>query len=208
MKKSDFIDKYHFIFWDFDGVILNSMAIRDVGFVKTLKEFSEDKVNLLLIYHRQNGGLSRYVKFRYFFEEILNKSVSEDKILHLANEFSLIMKKELANKDLLFNETVSFIQETQHKIKHVIVSGSDQNELRFLCEKLEISMFFNGIYGSPTAKIKLVDLLIELEQVEKNKACLIGDSKNDLEAAMVNNISFFGFNYTGKEKIQEITFTK
>ena len=200
MKKSDFIDKYPFIFWDFDGVILNSMSIRDVGFVKTLEEFSEDKVNLLLKYHRQNGGLSRYVKFRYFFEEILNESVY-DKILHLANEFSLIMKKELANKDLLFNKTVSFIQETQNKIKHVIVSGSDQNELRFLCEKLEISLFFDGIYGSPTAKNKLVDLLIELEQVDKNKACLIGDSKNDLVAANLNGINFFGYNYCGEEEV-------
>lgn len=201
MKSSNFIDKYSFIFWDFDGVILDSMSVRDIGFEKVLLEYSKKSVNRLLDYHRQNGGLSRYVKFRYFFEEILKESVDDNRILHLANEFSLIMKKELTNKNLLFNSTISFIKETQNKIKHVIVSGSDQNELRYLCNELGIASLFSGIYGSPTPKNKLVELLIQLEQVKLDKTCLIGDSKNDLDAAKINNIDFFGFNYTGDETI-------
>ena len=58
------------IFWDFDGVILNSNKVRDSGFEIVLKDFPKNQVELLLNYHRQNGGLSRYVKFRYFFEVI------------------------------------------------------------------------------------------------------------------------------------------
>ena len=58
------------IFWDFDGVILNSNKVRDKGFETVLSGFPKEEVDKLLKFHRQNGGLSRYVKFRYFFEEI------------------------------------------------------------------------------------------------------------------------------------------
>ena len=61
------------ILWDFDGVILNSIHVRDKGFIEIFKDFDNEKVDLLLQYHKKNGGLSRYVKIRYFFEKILNK---------------------------------------------------------------------------------------------------------------------------------------
>ena len=59
------------ILWDFDGVILDSMATRDWGFKEIFKDFTEAQVSRLLEYHRINGGLSRYVKIRYFYETIL-----------------------------------------------------------------------------------------------------------------------------------------
>ena len=59
------------ILWDFDGVILDSMKIRDWGFKEILKKFNKEDVKSLLKYHRENGGLSRYVKIRYFFEILL-----------------------------------------------------------------------------------------------------------------------------------------
>ena len=85
------MDNIKAIFWDFDGVILNSNAIRDIGFEIVLKDFPEDQVNLLLKYHRANGGLSRYVKFRYFFEEIRNENITDEEIGELSENFSKII---------------------------------------------------------------------------------------------------------------------
>ena len=59
------------IFWDFDGVILNSNNIRTKGFRKVLSLYPKTKVDELINFHIANGGLSRYFKFRYFYEEIL-----------------------------------------------------------------------------------------------------------------------------------------
>ncbi len=39
------------IFFDFDGVILNSLPVRDYGFRKIFKEFNDVLVNRLLEYH-------------------------------------------------------------------------------------------------------------------------------------------------------------
>ncbi|HIO70318.1 MAG TPA: HAD family hydrolase, partial [Campylobacterales bacterium] len=60
------------IIFDFDGVILDSMPIREFGFRQIFKDFPKDRVEKLIEFHRKNGGWSRFIKIRYFFENIMN----------------------------------------------------------------------------------------------------------------------------------------
>lgn len=182
------------IFWDFDGVILDSMLVRDKGFREVLKGYPLDEVDKLMEFHNLNGGLSRYVKLRYFFEKIRNENITETEVKQWANSFSLIMKKSLVDKSLLIEDSVTFIKENYTKYQMHIVSGSDGIELRYLCEKLGLSNYFISIHGSPTPKIKLVSELLNFYHYKKNNVILIGDSINDHEAAHLNEISFYGFN--------------
>lgn len=182
------------ILWDFDGVILDSMKIRDWGFEEIFKDYDKKQVDLLLEFHRNNGGLSRYVKIRFFFEKILKTTITEERILEFANNFSVLMKKELINPKNLILDSLTFIKNNFSKHNFHIVSGSDQNELRYLCEELNIAKYFISIHGSPTPKKDLVDQVIKANNYILNDVCLIGDSINDLEAAQVNNIVFYGYN--------------
>jgi phosphoglycolate phosphatase-like HAD superfamily hydrolase len=191
------------ILWDFDGVILDSMAVRDWGFKEIFKDFTEPQVSKLLEYHRVNGGLSRYVKIRYFYENILGKLISEERVLEYAEAFSVLMKQELTNTDNLIVDAVSFIRENSNKFSFHIVSGSDQAELRFLCKELGLETYFISIHGSPTPKNQLVKTLIEEHGYDKKSTCLIGDSINDFEAAEVNEIYFYGYNNTKLKKLKQ-----
>ena len=182
------------IFWDFDGVILDSMPVRNKGFEIVLKSFPKVQVEKLMEFHLKNGGLSRYVKFRYFFENIRNENVSDQQIEELASEFSSIMKELLVDESLIISDSLNYIKNNYIKYKMHIVSGSDQAELRFLCNELNISQYFISIHGSPTPKIVLVDNLLLSHQYLKDSCVLIGDSTNDLEAANKNGIDFFGYN--------------
>lgn len=191
MKPSDF----EVILWDFDGVIIDSNSVREFGFREVLKEFDPHQVEQLIDFHNANGGWSRYVKFRYFYEEILKRPISENQVQDLANRFSSIMAENLANSELLIQETVLFIQEMHLLGKQMhIVSGSDGNELNSLCEELELSKYFLSIKGSPTPKPALVREIIDEGKISASKYCLIGDSFNDFEAASQNGIHFFGYN--------------
>lgn len=192
------MEKIKIIFWDFDGVLMNSNEVRDQGFVEVLKSFPENQVEELLAFHRKNGGLSRYVKFRYFYEEIRKEKVTDEMILQLAASFSEIMKGLLTNPGLLIEETLRFVKDNHLKIPMHIVSGSDGNELRYLCEQLNIARYFQSIHGSPTPKKQLVADLLQLHQYDRKECMLIGDSVNDLEAAHENGIYFYGY---GNEEI-------
>lgn len=185
------------ILWDFDGVILDSMKIRDLGFVEIFRGFDDASVDRLLNYHRRNGGLSRYVKIRYFYEEILGESISQDEVARHADRFSEIMRDLLADPALLIKETIDFIRHNHETYPMHIVSGSDGNELRYLCGELGISEYFKSIQGSPTPKIQLVSKVLDHNRYQAKDCVLIGDSINDYEAANYNDVRFWGYNNEG-----------
>jgi phosphoglycolate phosphatase-like HAD superfamily hydrolase len=182
------------ILWDFDGVILDSMPVREYGFRKIFEDFDDNLVDKLLEYHNNNGGLSRYEKIRYFYEELLGQKTTEQKILELAEKFSIIMKKELIRSKYLIVETVYFIKTNNNKYNFHIVSGSDEKELRFLCKELDINQYFISIHGSPIHKNDLVKNVLNTNKYNVSETILIGDSINDYEASKVNNLKFYGFN--------------
>jgi phosphoglycolate phosphatase-like HAD superfamily hydrolase len=186
--------RHKVILWDFDGVLMNSNEVRDLGFEKVLVDYPKEQVAKLMQFHRNNGGLSRYVKFRFFFEEVLKQTVIESEIQELAASFSVIMKELLTNKELLIKDSLNFVKKHYSSIPMHIVSGSDQSELRYLCKTIRIDTFFKSIHGSPTPKNTLVKEVIESNGYPKAELVLIGDSINDYEAAKVNGIDFYGYN--------------
>ncbi len=189
------LDNYKVILWDFDGVLMDSNSTRDFGFEKVLANYPKESVDQLMVFHRKNGGLSRYVKFRYFFENILNQRVTDEEIIELSNEFSIIMKSLLMNPQLIIEDSMNFVKlQFKKGMRMHIVSGSDQEELRYLCKELQIARYFISIHGSPTPKNQLVKDLIEANGYIKKEVVLIGDSINDFEAAEANNIGFSGYN--------------
>lgn len=182
------------ILFDFDGVIIDSMPIKSAGFRKIFEEYDSEAVQSLIDYHNYNGGLSRYVKIKYFFEEILGIPYDEKDIMRYANHFSEVVKEELNNPDHLISEVVQFIREHQKDFTFHIVSGADEKELKYLCEQLNISQYFKSIHGSPVHKNDLVKQVLADNNYLKAETILIGDSINDLEAAQVNEIGFYAYN--------------
>lgn len=189
------------IFWDFDGVLMNSNAVRDKGFELVLADYPKDQVQQLIEFHQANGGLSRYVKFRYFFEEVRGEKVTDEEVQVWANKFSEIMLANLINKDLLIKETNDFVKANYQNYKMHIVSGSDGNELRKICKGVGIDPYFKSIKGSPTPKKELIANILQKENYNISEYLLIGDSINDYEAAMSNNIMFMGYNSSIAESL-------
>ena len=196
------------ILWDFDGVLMDSMPVRDRGFELVLKEFPSQEIEQLLKFHRANGGLSRYVKFRYFFEEIRKTSISQKEIAAWASKFSEVMKTKLRDKALLINDSLEFVESNSSLMSMHIVSGSDQAELRYLCQELNISSHFLSINGSPTPKKELVSEILEAYGYNKDDVVLVGDSINDFEAAQANGINFIGYNNEDLKKISPFYIEK
>lgn len=182
------------VFWDFDGVLLNSDSIRVHGFKEVLKEFPENEVAELIKYHNKNGGLSRYVKFRYFFENIRLEKITDSEIQRYADIYSKIMLGLLCDVNRLIPETMAYVRSYYNELRMHIVSGSDQIELRQLCVKLGIDSYFKSIHGSPTPKGALVRNIITEYGYDAATCVLIGDSINDYEAAVNNNLRFICYN--------------
>lgn len=182
------------ILFDFDGVILDSMPVRDFGFREIFKKYDSKLVEELIKYHNINGGLSRFVKIKYFYEVLLGESINDSKIYEYAGKFSEIMKIELTKEKYLISASVEFIKANNKNYNFHIVSGSEEKELNYLNEKQGLADNFITIEGSPTPKSELVKNIIKKYGYNEEETILIGDSINDYEACVANNIDFYGYN--------------
>ena len=176
------------IIWDFDGVIVDSMNIRSDAFRYALDTYSSRIVDDLLSHHLENGGKSRYEKF----ERIISRYPEEEMVMkNLLNRYSKFIDKNLFNHSILNDSIYTSIKLNERLgVQQYIASGSDEVELRRLIEFLNVDKYFKGVYGSPKRKHLIVDNIIKTEARGLDQYLLIGDSKNDMEAAKMNGIDF------------------
>lgn len=189
------------VIFDFDGVILDSEKIKDDGFRQIFKEFDKEAVECLVAFHKDNGGLSRFVKIAYMFETILKKEITDDIIMRYADSFSRIMFSQLTNPDFLIKQSMDFIKEQSNVPKH-IASGTEQNELRSLVKSLGISEYFISVYGSPADKGDNVAKIVSEGGYSSSDVIMIGDSMQDYKAAAKNGLIFCGYN---NEKLIDVS---
>ncbi len=182
------------IIFDFDGVILDSVPTKTEGFKKLFENFPNEVVDKLIEYHIQNGGISRYKKIKYFFNELLHQDISEDEVLNYANRYSIITKEELTNPKYIIEDAINFIKQNHKKYNMHIASGADESDLHYICEKLDLSQYFHSIHGSPIIKSDIVKTILEFNNYKNEETILIGDSINDYEAAKENAVEFYGYN--------------
>ena len=182
------INEYETIIFDCDGVILNSNKIKTQAFYEVTKEFGYEVAQKLVDYHLINGGMSRYMKFKYFITSILKKRY--DKIL---SEKLLINFAKHTKKDLMTCEMVEGLEHLKAKTqatKWLIVSGSDQAELREILKFRGCNKYFEGgIFGSPEDKDTIIKREIKSGNI-KRPALFIGDSKNDYIVAKKAKLDF------------------
>jgi len=75
------IYKLKSIILDYDGALMESNTIRDFGLHKVFHNYPSDQVEKIISYHKNNAGLSRYVKLRYFYDKIMCKKIMKRKQL-------------------------------------------------------------------------------------------------------------------------------
>ncbi len=178
---------YTHLFFDCDGVILNSNQIKTDAFYKLAFNFGELQAQKLVNYHIENGGISRYEKIKFFQKKIL-KNTNIKLYQELVDNYGTIVKEKLMKAEI--SKGVFKIKQFFPNSKITVVSGSDQNELRWLFKEKRIDHFFNnGIFGSPKNKIEILDEIFSGFKGEE-KSIFIGDSKYDFEVSKFFKIDF------------------
>ena len=183
--------KYKNLIFDFDGVLAESNEIRFNGFRRLFQEYPLSQVEELVAYAKANGGVSRYEKIRYFFQEVRGEPIMEERVQVLAARFSDLVRQEVVDAEPV-KGSVEFLKQNVSRFNFALVSGSDQTELRMVCRERGIDRYFKRILGSPVKKKDNLAQLLEDLGWKTNETVYIGDSNNDLEASLANSINFIG----------------
>jgi len=175
------------IIFDFDGVIIESFDIKTQAFRELFKTYRQ--VNEIVEYHKQNGGVSRYKKFRHIYSEILKQPLEEKTLKELGEKFSNLVVEEV-KKCPYVPGALEFIQEKSKKLKLFIASGTPEDELRAIVNARDISEYFEGIYGSPATKSEIMLGILGRENINKKEVIFIGDTITDYNEALKTEVPF------------------
>ena len=187
------MDKYDFFIFDCDGVILDSNKFKSNAFAEAVPNEPPDLVAEFVQYHKQNGGISRYEKFRYYFEEIKKQVEAEAEIDKALNNFAAIVSEGLLKCNYIPG-VVELIGELFNLNKRLfVVSGSDEKELIQVFRQRGIDHYFENIYGSPDNKIDNTKKVIKSNGKFTN-GIFFGDSKADYETASQYGMDFIFIN--------------
>ena len=184
---------YDYAVFDCDGVILDSNRLKTEAFARALEGDSEKYVDKMIAYHKANGGVSRYKKFRYYFQEINPHEDVEKNAKKAISRFAEIVQKELIECNLIPG-VLDFINDVKKKgLALFVVSGSDGEELREVFNKRKIDSLFSAIYGSPPTKTENMKK-VKSRVGAQTKGIFFGDSRSDLEAAEKFGLDFIFVN--------------
>lgn len=182
--------RFKVILFDFDGVLVESVGIKDQAFEALFKEFPEH-LDEIMDYHLSNNATIRFVKFRYITENILGKRYDEETEKRLSEKFSSLVFKGIVNCPYV-KGAKEILDSYWNKIPFYLASISPADELDEILETRKLKRYFKKIYAVPWVKIEAIRDIIERENVTPEKIVFVGDSYEDFKSAQSTGIFFIG----------------
>ena len=156
------------IIFDLDGIIIESAEIKTKA-VELLFANYPDKLAEMIDYHKRNAGISRYIKFRYFYEKILGQELSAQKEDELGEEFSRIVLEKVLNAPYTPG-AIEFLRQNKARYHLFIASGTPQEELQNIIVQRQLSQYFREIHGTPKQKHEIIDDILNRYNFMKKEA--------------------------------------
>jgi len=176
------------IIFDVDGVLIESAEIKTKAFEILFADYPE-KLPEMIDYHIRNAGFSRYVKFRHFYEQILGQELLPGKEKELGDRFSQIVLEEVIKAPLV-DAAEDFLKHNHRRYLLFVVSGTPEDELRYILKQRGLDSYFQGVYGTPRTKPELLNRILAEHRLSKREAVFVGDAESDQIAAAEAGIAF------------------
>jgi phosphoglycolate phosphatase-like HAD superfamily hydrolase len=185
------ICRYDAIVFDFDGVLVESVDLKASVFAELFRSYGDAVVALVLEYHRANGGISRFDKFRHFFREFIRQPLSPAQEVDLDRQFSaLVEERVVAAVNVPGSE--DFVRRWCDRLPLFIASGTPEQELRRIVGRRGMSSKFKGVFGSPRRKGEILSHIIKLHGLSPRRTLMVGDAIADLDGAREADTDFVG----------------
>jgi HAD superfamily hydrolase (TIGR01549 family) len=184
--------KWETVFFDFDGVIVDSADIKTIAFAQMFSNYGDELKKKIVQYHLEHEGISRFEKFRYFYEALLLRNITEEELKNLGNIFSEIVLKKVIAAPFVEGAIESLEKLKLHHITSYIVSGTPHSEINYIVHQRKLTQYFTGVYGSPKQKHEIINDILRLNNYRASQCLLIGDAISDYNAACKTGVCFLG----------------
>jgi phosphoglycolate phosphatase-like HAD superfamily hydrolase len=178
------------IAFDFDGVIVESVGIKDQAFSSLFCQYTVH-YDQIMSYHLSHNATVRFEKFEYIFENILGLSYSDDIEAKLNTQFSEFVFNRIVSCPIVPG-VLGFLNVFSGNKKLYLISMTPEAELIKILKSRGLLDFFKLVYSSVWKKVDAIRDIMSTGNMEPGELVFIGDSPEDWHAAKETGIRFVG----------------
>jgi phosphoglycolate phosphatase-like HAD superfamily hydrolase len=182
-------DSIKAIVFDFDGVIVESADVKTDAFVELFSAYGPDVAAAVKAHHLANMGISRFVKFAWIYQNLLEKPLPEAESAALGERFTaLALDKVLAAPFVPGAETALAALVPRYPL--FVASGTPQGELDLIVDRRGLRGVFREVHGTPREKPAILADLLVRHGLGAAQVLFVGDGLSDYNAAAATGVEF------------------
>lgn len=176
------------VFLDFDGVVLESLAIKTEAFRALFRAYP-DHVDRIVAHHAAHPGVSRYDKFAYVYRMILRQRLTPADVQRLDRRFSRLVRRGVLNCPYVPG-ALGFLRYASQRVPVYVASATPERELRAIVRERGLGSYFSGVFGAPLTKAEAIRHIVEQQGFDRRAVVFVGDARSDREAARAAGVRF------------------
>ena len=175
------MENFNTIFWDFDGVIKDSVEVKAFAFSQLFEQFGPVFQRRVVEHHFSNSGVPRRLKIPVYLEWA-GLANDDAMVAKYADQFSQLVLELVISSPWVPGVKEILLQPNRSRA-FFLVSAIPDEELAWIVKCLNISSCFDGVFGSSRSKSQCFLETIETHGLLRKDCVHIGDSMSDLSAA-------------------------
>ncbi len=179
------------LFLDFDGVVVQSVELKEAAYVKIYEGAPPDKLAAILDYQRLHGGVTRRPKFRYYEEHLFGRPATDDRIEELARRYAAIVHEAVVACPAIPG-AMDLLERAQGRTTLHVISGTPIGELTDIVVTRRLAPYFASLHGAPETKPQAFARLLSEHGYDPARVVAVGDAPTEYHAARELGIHFMG----------------
>lgn len=176
------------LFWDFDGVIKESVGVKTDAYVRLFERFGPAVAARVRKHHETNGGMSRFEKLPLYLAWA-GRTASPEEVSEYCAMFSSAVFQAVIESPWVPGAR-EYLRENCERQRFVLVTATPQDEIAEILRALDIAQYFCEVHGAPTPKSAAIEGSLVRFRCRHSDALVIGDSSSDLAAAVSAQVEF------------------
>ena len=177
------------VFWDFDGVIKDSIEVKSDAFEEIFIGFGSKLASKVKAHHECNVGMSRFDKLPIYLSWAGIISPSKKLVEEYENRFSLLVVQKVMDSEWV-EGVLEYLQNKHTSQQFFLITATPQKEIEYILMQLKIIDYFQKVVGSPIQKKIAIKNILNDYSILTSDAVMIGDSEADFRSSKLNNIEF------------------
>jgi len=184
----ELLDQALAVFWDFDGVVKESLEVKSVAFERLFLPDGDDVAARVRAHHERHGGMSRFQKVPLYLEWA-GREPTPDLVEKYSVQFGETVRQAVIDAPWVPG-VQEYLRYGRRERPFTLVTATPQAEIEAIVLALGLGECFSEIWGAPTSKNEAVAGVLRTRHLAPELCVLVGDSSADYDAAVANAVPF------------------